>query len=249
MIQQIKYLHLPSVESTHTYASSQQHLIEKGMLLQVTATEQTAGRGRYGRSWLSPKEQGLALSFGFYIDSNREDCGNIPQVFALSITEILKKYDITPSLKWPNDLLICKKKVGGILTTIHPSQIDKNLYMVLSVGLNVRVSKEQLEALKRPATSLFDETCGVESIETIKREIRTQFIYDLNLFIREGFGPFIKPYQAQQAFLKGEKIGFQHNGQLLEETFYGISDSGALTLQLADGTLKEFVTGELILKE
>lgn len=249
MIDSIIRQHFDTVVSTHTHASSQEHHLKKGKLLIVSADEQTAGRGRYGRSWNSNRGESLTASFSFLVDNRRKDLGNIPQILALSSVKILKDYGVTALLKWPNDLLINKKKIGGILATTHQSNSNEHIYMVASIGLNISVSADTLASLGRPATSLFIETGKVSTIESVREAILNQFILDLNLFLAEGFLVFLKDYRSQMAALKGEKIMFHSNSTLLEGVFHGITDSGALLLSLSDGILTEFVSGELIVKE
>jgi BirA family transcriptional regulator, biotin operon repressor / biotin---[acetyl-CoA-carboxylase] ligase len=237
--------HFDTIDSTHSYASGQEHLLKKGDLLLVSAEAQSAGRGRYGHSWTSPRGEGLTVSFGFLIEKQRTDLGNIPQVLALSTTAVLKGYGVTPSLKWPNDLLINKKKIGGILATTHQTHSNECTYVVVSIGLNVAISAEVLETLGRPATSLLVETGRRIPIESVREAILNQFIIDLNQFLITGFSAFFENYRSQMASVAGEKITFHFNNELLEGTFYGITDTGALLLEL-NGTLTEFVSGELI---
>lgn len=238
-----------TIGSTHTYASAQDSSIEKGVMLVVSAEEQTAGRGRYGRSWSSPKGEALTVSFGFLFDSQRTDAGNIPQVLALSAVDVLEEYGVTPLLKWPNDLSIDRKKIGGILATAHRTNSNDNLYMVVSIGLNVSVSAEFLEKLGRPATSLFIETGKIEDRDTLLEAILNKFVSDFNRFIIKGFSFFLEKYKSKMQVAKGEKISFHHNNTLLEGVFFGIEDSGTLLLELPDGIIKEFASGELIMME
>lgn len=250
MIHSIIRQHFDTIPSTHSYASSQEHLLKKGRLLLVSADEQIAGRGRYGRSWNFPRGEGLAATFSFLIGNQRTDLGNIPQVLALSAVNVLKDYGVTPLLKWPNDLLINKKKIGGILATTHQASLTEHIYMVVSIGLNVSVSERALRELGRPATSLLVETGKSQSIESVKEAILNQFTLDLNLFLDKGFSVFLENYRSQMASFKGDKISFHFNNTLLEGVFHGITDSGALLMiNLADGSLSEFVSGELIVKE
>ena len=112
---QIKRHHFETIDSTNTWAKQQAETFERGSLTLVTADRQTSGRGRLNRSWLSPAKENLYATFCFFLDSHRQDVGNVPQVMALAATEILEQFDFNPTLKWPNDLLLRHKKLGGIL--------------------------------------------------------------------------------------------------------------------------------------
>lgn len=245
MIHTVIRQHFDTIASTHTHASGQGHLLEKGLLLLVSADHQTAGRGRQSRPWISPRSEGLMASFGFLIDSRRTDLGNIPQIFTLSASAVLKEYGVTPLLKWPNDLLVDKKKIAGVLTTTHQTDLSETIYMVVSIGLNVSTSAETLQELRRPATSIRIETGKVEELDSVREAILNRFIADLNQFLVHGFSTFLENYKSQMAPLKGDKINFHSNGKTIEGIFHGITDSGTLLLNLHGDTLSEFVSGEL----
>ena len=77
---------------------------------------------------------------------------NITQIAALSVAQLLEVYDLKPSVKWPNDVLVQGKKISGILCEIVKS--NKNVYGILGIGLNVNSMKESLAFIGISATSL-----------------------------------------------------------------------------------------------
>lgn len=245
VLKKIAKKHFTSIPSTHTWASAHAGQLTPQMLMVTTAEEQSAGRGRYGHSWTCPPGQGLLASFSFLIESSRPDLANVPQILAISATRLFKKFNITAQIKWPNDLLIQKKKIGGILATT--TSINGQLAMIVSIGLNLTVPEEFLSGLNRPATSLHLETEKDVRAPTICEMLTNLFLKDINTFILKGFHPFFEIYQERMAASRGESIRFHFNGTLLEGTFQEISPQGTLKLHLPGQGLVEFCSGELFI--
>lgn len=250
-LSKVKSKHFATLDSTNTKAAGYIHRLEDDTLLMVSADEQTSGRGRFSHTWLSPPGQNLYATFGFFIDKTRPDIGNIPQIMSLSATEILQKYGLSSRLKWPNDLLIDKKKIGGVLAetfSLENGKKDK-LFMIVGIGLNINMPAEMLQNLDRPATSLFIETGKIVSTKALRKELLQCFLKSLNIFFKEGFHPFLQSYEKQMILNKDDPINFHVNGKMLEGKFHAITPQGSLKLRLPDGTLSEFVSGEIFLKK
>ncbi|MBA3238927.1 MAG: biotin--[acetyl-CoA-carboxylase] ligase [Parachlamydiaceae bacterium] len=250
-LSKIKLKHFATLDSTNTKAAEYIHRLEADTLLMITADEQTSGRGRFSHSWLSPPGQNLYATFGFFIDKNRLDVGNIPQIMALSAAEVLQKHGLSSCLKWPNDLLIDKKKIGGVLaeTFAVKKDDDGRLYMTIGIGININMPVALLETLGRPATSVLIETGNIGNLKTIQKDLLQCFLKDLNLFFDKGFHPFLQNYQKQMVLQKDDKMSFHVNGKILEGKFHEITPQGSLKLRLPDGNISEFVSGEVFLKK
>jgi BirA family transcriptional regulator, biotin operon repressor / biotin---[acetyl-CoA-carboxylase] ligase len=238
--------HFDTIPSTNTWALQHANRLMDGMLIQTTADEQTDGRGRFSHRWQAPKGLNLYVTYSYLIDKNRPDIGNIPQIMAISAAKTLSSFKVTPTLKWPNDILINNKKIAGILgeTTFIPSNPDK-LCMILGIGINVNMPTESLAELGRPATSLCLETGKLESVELTLNSLERNFFDDLSVFLKEGFSPFVTSYREQMALKKGDPISFHVNGTKLNGSFFDITDKGSLRLCQSDGIITEFVSGEL----
>ncbi len=105
---EIIYYHLETVTSTNTWAKEQFKSFPKDALVVVTAQEQSAGRGRYERKWLSLKEKSLMASLCFSVQD--EDALRYTHLLAFALIDLLKEKGIQGSLKWPNDVLVHGKK-------------------------------------------------------------------------------------------------------------------------------------------
>ncbi len=193
--------HFEWIESTNTWAKENAHLLPPDAMIIVTADGQTAGRGQFKRPWSSPFKQNIYLSFCFFVDKNRSDLGNIPQVLALSTISVLNQLGFTARLKWPNDLLVSQKKIAGILA--ETTMIDDQLCFILGIGLNVNMPFDLLEKVGQPATSLLHENQLIKGeevslfdLQQIMEMLQEEFLKDYAVFNKEGFTPFLARYQT-----------------------------------------------------
>ena len=143
----------------------------------VIADEQTAGRGRLDRKWITPA--GTALAFSLIFRPAADEKENLSRVVgwaALAVVEVLKTFGIDPQIKWPNDVLINGKKVAGILTESVWSGDDVDC-VVTGIGINVmKDSVPPADQLTFQATSLEDEIENVPKREQILFQVLAALI-------------------------------------------------------------------------
>lgn len=235
--------HFESIDSTNTWGKQHAQDLPRDKITLVTANEQTAGRGRFKRRWESPPGQNIYATFCFFIEKHHAGIGNIPQVLALSTAIVLKALDFQPTLKWPNDILLSGKKVGGILAETTP--LSDQLCMVVGIGLNINMPLELLKKIDRPATSLMVEASHTFDIEQILQKLSHQFANDLEQFLAEGFFPFLEPYRNSLAHDIGKTIQFHDNRVVWEGSLHSINNNGSLNLKLPSGEIKTFIAGEI----
>lgn len=156
---------LSKVGSTNDYLKQ---FVNEGQPRSVWAREQTAGRGRRGRAWFSPRDQGLYASFLIYPGGigNRGRALNMVSVLAVvgTIREIAPRLGARLSVKRPNDVLIRGRKVCGVLVELgrHSQQIK---WAVLGVGLNLfQTTFPSMEGFSHPPTSLRLEGIDVDRV-------------------------------------------------------------------------------------
>lgn len=234
--------HFDTIDSTNTWAKQNAHLFDYHQITLITADEQTAGRGRFKRTWLSPAQQNIYATFCFFVDPKRSDLGNIPQVLALSAAESLEYYHFNPALRWPNDILLEGKKVGGILC--ETTMIEQRLCFIAGIGINVNMSLTYIEEIDRPATSMqIEQGRPFNHLEVLKRLEQT-FVRDLTLFLEKGFAPFLSLYKEKMVLPSDKLLRFHDNLTLWEGYFDSINDDGSLNLRLPTGEVKRFIAGE-----
>jgi BirA family biotin operon repressor/biotin-[acetyl-CoA-carboxylase] ligase len=124
----------------------------------VVADEQTAGRGRMGRVWLSPAQGNIYVSVLLRPRFEAEQVFVLTMIFALAAIEGVEKMcGLNPMIKWPNDLYVGGQKLGGILTdfSVKGNAVD---YVVLGLGLNVNWNPKEEDKILYPATSILAAT-------------------------------------------------------------------------------------------
>ncbi|MGK5594300.1 MAG: biotin--[acetyl-CoA-carboxylase] ligase [Parachlamydiaceae bacterium] len=241
---QIERLYFSCLPSTNTWAKEHLSDLEKDKLTVISAAQQTNGYGRFQRTWSSPPDQNLYLTYAFFLSQKRPDLGNISQVLALSVLRVLNTLSFFPKIKWPNDLLLNHKKLGGILC--ETSNIDGYLAIMLGIGLNINMTKEELHKLNRPATSLFVETGKLMNKDLILDALNETFRTNLKLFLSDGFTSFHPIFTRSLIYQKGDTVRFNPDQMACQGKFEKINNDGSLQLLMPDGTLKNFYSGELI---
>lgn len=173
---EIIHKHFESLPSTNDFAKEFLKKLKRDELLLVTASEQTAARGQYGRRWFSPKKANLYATFAFLVDSQKEPLF-FTQLLAKASLQALKEFDVAASIKWPNDLLVNQKKIAGILCETEP--FLTHFGIVIGLGLNVNMTREQLNTIDQPATSLFAETGKLYALQDILDSVQEHFLCSL----------------------------------------------------------------------
>ena len=189
----------------------------------LAAEYQSAGRGRLDRSFTAPASS--ALTFSLYIEpkAEKEEWPFITLLTGVSVYEALHHLDVNlkVGLKWPNDLFIGDKKVGGIIT----QATDKGV--VIGIGINVRMTGEELPV--EGATSLMLEGALELDRNTILAKILNHF--EVNLQMWELGESFLRQYR-DASFTVGREVEVTlPGGKLVSSKAIGISDTGALLLE------------------
>jgi BirA family biotin operon repressor/biotin-[acetyl-CoA-carboxylase] ligase len=214
-------LHLRSVGSTNARAKE---LAAAGAVhgTLVTATVQTAGRGRQGRSWAAPPGRTLIASVVL-----RELDALLPLRAAAAVADIAGD---RARVKWPNDVLVDDRKIAGILAEGRPQEG----WAVLGIGVNVAVRPEDLpQELRSRAGSLGLEPADVEP--TLGRLLRA-----LERWLAAGDDELLDALRARDA-LAGREIAWAGGSGVAA----GISPAGGLIVQLPDGATTTLDAGEV----
>lgn len=213
----------------------------------VWARTQTAGRGRFGRAWLVAPGRDLSFSILLPLKDMRADLRgmslpNFPQAAALAACRLLQKQDLTPSIKWPNDVLLNGLKVGGILCeVIRRPPADA---VVAGVGLNLNSSAADLAAVGRPAASLAQVAVRAFDPRSVLENFLDELRDVLAVFFAHGFAGI---YGAVRDLLAGLDQTFRlqaadgiHIGRIA-----GINRDGTLAFDCAQCGRMTVHSGEL----
>jgi BirA family transcriptional regulator, biotin operon repressor / biotin---[acetyl-CoA-carboxylase] ligase len=190
----------------------------------VTASEQTAGRGRHGRAWLAPP--GSAVLMSLVIRDLDESAALLPLTAAVAVAEASEAVaGVKAAIKWPNDVWIDRRKVCGILVEGRPAAG----WAVVGIGLNVTTAAEDFPPeLRDTATSLAASGGSGVTVEKTLAELLAA------LDCRLGDPPdvVLAAWRERDA-LKGERIAWQDGSGVAA----GIDDSGSLLVDTDDGRI------------
>jgi BirA family transcriptional regulator, biotin operon repressor / biotin---[acetyl-CoA-carboxylase] ligase len=226
----------PSIGSTMTEAS---RLAASGCVsgTVVGADEQTAGLGRYGRTWHSEADAGVYVSIVLRYPFSPDSLPVVTLALGLAPAEaILKTTDLACDLRWPNDVLIQSKKCGGILTQLEGSAI------IAGIGINVNHSSFRDE-LGSIATSLRIGSGRTHSRERLLVELINSVETFCSLLEKEGRAPVLAMFARASSFVTGRKVSVDQGDIMLHGTTAGLTESGFLILQGDNGKQAVIIAG------
>ena len=214
----------------------------------VIADEQTAGRGRFQRAWVSPK--GASLLFSVVLKPELPVLSKIGMVASLAVVRAVRRSTgLEARIKWPNDVQISGKKLCGILidSSLKENRVD---YTVVGIGLNVNLDVSEYPEIAEIATSLSAGlNRAVSRLDVLKALLsEIEALYD---DARRGESPHIE-WKANLATL-GQRIrvvwvGVPERGLVEEGLVVDADEDGALLLKRDDGSTVRVVAGEASLK-
>ena len=227
-INEVRYL--PECGSTNAYMK--EHFEEFGPVGAVYTTNQTAGRGRLGRSWLDAPHKGL-----YYTAVIRTDLvqpATLPLFASLAVCDALReRYRIDCQIKWPNDLVLNKKKICGILTEMS-AQLDYINHVVIGIGINVQNESFPKE-IEQVATSILMETGQHVNRAELIEAVLEQFERYYEIFLEtEDLSGLVKEYNAHLINMQkqvrvldpkepyeAKAMGITPHGELIVDTWEG----------------------------
>lgn len=197
----------------------------------VTAAEQTAGRGRQGRSWTAPA--GSALLMSVIVRPVQESHKLAPLAVALAVAETCERLTgAAATIKWPNDVWIDGRKVAGILIEARPDRLPERSWLVVGIGLNSSVDLQLMpEDLRQTAATL------ALAPDT---DALTPLLERLDHWLGAGTAAIVTAWRARDA-LRGRRISWAGGSG----TATGIDAAGSLLVSADDGTTETLAAGEV----
>lgn len=212
----------------------------------VICTEsQMKGRGRMGRSWISPKGKGICLSVILRPRLDLSDAPKMTLLFAVAVCEALRDVSGLPvQIKWPNDLMIGGRKIAGILTELN-AEIDRVLFMAVGLGVNVNSLPAQLPP---QSTSLKAETKkSFSRILVTQRLLQSADVW-YGRMRKSGFDPVMERWRELSVTL-GQRVRLSDSNGVVDGTAVDISPEGGLIIERDDGSRIKRMSGDVSLKE
>lgn len=232
---------LSVVDSTNTYLKSKHSAHQNGAA--CLAEAQTAGRGRQGRKWQSPFGASLYLSMYWTFSGGYQAIGGLSLMIGVAVVEALNRLGVEGlQLKWPNDIYLDGKKLGGVLVEVE-GQIHDQSHCIVGVGLNIRLPDLVGDEIDQPYTDLAQHTTRLPDRNLLAAAVLDELQENLLRFEHEGLAVFLPRWEVLNLF-KEKKIKMLCGPNHFEGVCRGVNKDGALLVQLPDG-IKAFYGGEV----
>lgn len=236
-------LRFDSIDSTNTEAVNQaKRGADEGLC--VVARQQTAGRGRHGRKWISEKDAGLYFSVVLRPVIEKKFLPLITLMTAVAVADTLKNiFGLDPDIKWANDVHIGGKKICGILAEM--TETAKGSAVIVGIGINLKSSNFPAE-IADLATSIEAETNCPADTEKLLTSLTRFFSYFYEILQTEGGAKaIVEEWIRRSSYAFGKQVRVK----LENETFGGVTDgleqNGALRVKTEGGDLRIVQAGDV----
>lgn len=211
------------------------------------AEQQTAGRGRQGRSWLTPFGASVACSLLWRFAAPPAALSGLSLATGIAIARALERSGVTEvGLKWPNDVWWRARKLGGIL--LESGGTSGDFYVVAGIGVNIALPRQEAAVIDQPWVDLQEILDG----EPISRNwLAAALVSELiETFIRFEQGGFtgLTADWARFDQVKGRQVSLHLPNATLTGVARGVDATGALLLETANGEVKPYIGGEISLR-
>lgn len=208
----------------------------------LLAEQQTGGRGRRGRAWASPLAGNLYLSLARQFSGGLARLGGLSLVAGVAVAEALQAQGMeTVQLKWPNDLVVANRKLGGLLVE-GGGEHGGPVRAVIGLGLNVRMPAATAAAIDQPWIDIATLS-PTPSRNRIAAVVLEHLLPALAAFDRDGLAPFLPRFAALDA-LAGRQVRVVSERQQQTGIAEGVAEDGALRVRI-DGVLRSVHAGEI----
>lgn len=235
---------LEEVHSTNSYALEHIRFFDDKTV--VFTTRQTLGRGRYNRQWVCDDSENLYMSVVLKPDDVKlYPFPNLTQYLSVVVCKVLEdKFNLSPEIKWPNDILVNGCKISGILAE---SYMENNQIkgIVLGLGLNVNLKKETLTSIDQKAVSLSVLKSQTFDVEEILNNICGLFFEGYDCFTKQGFQSIKDDYIKRSAFL-GRNITVREADEKRQYLAKSIDDDGLLIVNDEKNNECKIITGDVL---
>lgn len=205
------------------------------------AEQQSSGKGRRGRVWVSPFGVNLYMSTGFLFAGSMSDLEGLSVAIGLRLVADLRALGIeSAGIKWPNDVLVNDRKLAGILVELGAPK-NGGLHVVVGVGVNVAISDRQAVSIDQPWTAARQHTDAGRN--RMAGKLLSGIQETITVFSTEGFAPFMPNWESAD-LLFGKAIKVMRGEEIIQGTEAGIDEHGNLLLETSSG-VRRFNAGEV----
>ncbi|AFT72074.1 Biotin-(Acetyl-CoA carboxylase) ligase [Alloalcanivorax dieselolei B5] len=200
--------------------------------LVVTTEFQSAGRGRRGRQWRSPFAANIYLSVLYRLPGGFASLGGLSLAAGVAVSQVLEQAcpGLPLGLKWPNDLLVEGRKLGGVLIELA-GEIETQVQVVVGVGINVAMLDAQADSIDQPWTSLLQYGDLSMSRTELAESLSGALLNMLDTFVARGFAAFVPAYRELD-LVRDKAVTVITAGKSQTGIARGVAEDGALCVEI-----------------
>lgn len=227
---------LDSVDSTNAELMRQLAVSNEGSVRVCVAEQQTSGKGRRGREWISPYAQNVYLSLAIPFSDGAQRLEGLSLLVGLVLVETLEACGFAGcGVKWPNDVLLDGRKLAGILVEIA-GDLTSDCVVVIGVGVNVLMKKPETAIEQAWTSLLLSRQSGILDRNVLVAEFITRLMAAIAVFRGAGFAPFVSGWEHRDVW-RGLPVRVLAGNASWNGLAMGVDGRGALKLQTAEGEL------------
>lgn len=238
----INILRFDKLDSTNTEAANQARKgADEGLC--VIAREQTAGRGRQGRTWASEKDSGLFFSIVLRPTLDAKYLPLITLMAGVAVADTLTEIGLKPDIKWVNDILVNEKKISGILAETVETSIG--LAVIVGIGVNL-TSRNFPREIAEIATSIEAEIAKKVTQDELAAPLTKYLNYFYDILEGEnGCAEILREWQKRSSYFIGKSVRVTLANDTIEGITDGLEENGALRVKTANGNITIVQAGDV----
>lgn len=236
---------LLTTDSTNSYLLdiASDHM---GKRYAVLAEKQDAGRGRRGRTWVSPFGKNIYLSLLWSFNTGLAGLEGLSLMVAIAVEKALVRLGVDGvELKWPNDVYLNQKKLAGILLEVS-GEYSGYCQVVIGIGINLNLSEQEAEDIDQPWAQLSEHLPEGTSRNEVVGVLLDELIKTIELFDKQGFEP-MQNYWVERDVFYERQVNLILPNKTKQGVVKGVTRKGQLMLQTDKG-VEVITAGELSLR-
>jgi BirA family biotin operon repressor/biotin-[acetyl-CoA-carboxylase] ligase len=215
----------------------------------IAARQQTEGRGRGERKWVSTAGKDLTFSFFLRAEVELASIASLALVAGLGVVEALEKVGVRGRLKWPNDVLTGGRKICGILSEHTGANSGGSAAAIVGVGVNLNMNEAESAKIDAPATSVFIETGRCVEVDCVLELILGRLGGWIERWEKGGFAAVRYDWLAVSDDVGRSIKVMEVGGGSRSGTFAGVGEMGELLLKDAGGSEHRIWAGDVLLMQ
>ncbi len=234
------------IDSTNKYLNDLAHMNQAEFAIFCLAEQQTAGKGRRGRQWISPFGSNCYLSLLWRFEEGPASLSGLSLAIGVAVIRALKKQGIDDvGLKWPNDIFWQQKKLGGILLEVS-GESNGPCSAVIGLGLNLYMSTDAGSEIDQEWVDL--KQIANHSITISRNKLLASLMDEIlqvcKNFTEKKFSAYSNEWRSYDC-MEGQLVDVFLGQKTISGIIIGIDDDGLLLLQTDSGDIKHYASGEI----